>query len=257
MNEKHVSYRKCEFNPPERLIISIKSAGTMKLIIFGPPGSGKGTYSSGLKAKFGLEKISTGDIFREEIKKSTGLGKRIENYLLEGKLVPDDIVIEVVALKLKSSTNYILDGYPRTMGQAQALDEIAKIDSIIDINVHEDILLEKITARRICSNPKCDGNYNIADIHRVVGGMEYILPPLLPKDDMKCDKCGSPLIQREDDKPEVIKDRLRVYHKQSKPVIEYYRGKGNVPFIEVWMNRAPEEIVDEIATKLMKIINRE
>jgi len=225
----------------------------MKLIIFGPPGSGKGTYSTGLKARFGLEKISTGDIFREEIKKSTGLGKRIENYLREGKLVPDDIVIEVVALKLKSSVNYILDGYPRTMRQAKALDEIAKIDAIIDINVHEDILLEKITARRICSNPKCDGNYNIADIHRIIGGTEYILPPILPKDDMKCDKCGSPLVQREDDKPEVIKGRLKVYKSQSKPVIEYYRKKGKIPFIEVWMNRAPEVIVDEIAGKLKTI----
>lgn len=225
----------------------------MKLIIFGPPGSGKGTYSTGLKARFGLEKISTGDIFREEIKKSTGLGKRIENYLREGKLVPDDIVIEVVALKLKSSVNYILDGYPRTMRQAKALDEIAKFDAIIDINVHEDILLEKITARRICSNPKCDGNYNIADIHRIIGGTEYILPPILPKDDMKCDICGSPLVQREDDKPEVIKDRLKVYQSQSKPVIEYYRRKGKIPFIVVWMNRAPEAIVDEIAGKLKTI----
>jgi len=225
----------------------------MKLIIFGPPGSGKGTYSTGLKARFGLEKISTGDMFREEIKKSTGLGKRIENYLREGKLVPDDVVIEAVTLKLESSDNYILDGYPRTMTQAKALDEIANIDAIININVHEDILLEKITARRICSNTKCDGNYNIADIHKIIGGTEYILPPLLPKDDMRCDKCGSPLIQREDDKPNVIKDRLRVYQDQSKPVIDYYRGIGRIPFIEVWMNKAPEAIVDEIAGKLAAV----
>lgn len=225
----------------------------MKLIIFGPPGSGKGTYSTGLKARFGLEKISTGDMFREEIKKSTGLGKRIENYLREGKLVPDDVVIEAVTLKLKSSDNYILDGYPRTMTQAKALNEIANIDAIININVHEDILLEKITARRICSNTKCDGNYNIADIHKIIGGTEYILPPLLPKDDMRCDKCGSPLIQREDDKPNVIKDRLRVYQDQSKPVIDYYRGIGRIPFIEVWMNKAPEAIVDEIAGKLAAV----
>jgi len=228
-------------------------AEIVKLIIFGPPGSGKGTYSTGLKARFGLEKISTGDMFREEIKKSTSLGKRIENYLKEGKLVPDDVVIEVVSLKLRSSDNYILDGYPRTMMQAKALDEITNIDAIIKINVHEAILLEKITARRICSNTKCDGNYNIADIHKMVGGTEYILPPLLPNNDMRCDKCGSPLIQREDDKPKVIKDRLRVYHDQSKPVIDYYRRKGKMPFIEVWMNRAPEAIVDEIAGKLATI----
>jgi len=222
----------------------------MKLIIFGPPGSGKGTYSTRLKARFGFEKVSTGDIFREEIKNSTSLGKRIESYLKEGRLVPDNIVIEVVNEKLKKLDSYILDGYPRTVEQARALDKITKIDAIIEINVHQDILLEKISARRICSNSKCDGNYNIADIHRIINGIEYDLPPILPKEDMKCDKCGSPLIQREDDKPEVIEDRLKVYHDQSKPVIEYYRQKGKIPLIEVWMNRQPDEVVDEIIGKL-------
>ncbi|MGQ9514992.1 MAG: adenylate kinase family protein [Thermoproteota archaeon] len=230
----------------------------MKLIIFGPPGSGKGTYSSRIRERFGLTKISTGDIFREEIKKQTELGRRIEGFLKNGELVPDEIVIEVVNQKLKNMNDYILDGYPRTLEQARALDKVSKIDAIININVNEEILIEKISSRRICSNPTCDGNYNIADIHRTIDGIEYILPPLLPKDDMKCDKCGSALIQREDDKPSVIKERLKVYEKQSKPVIEYYKQRKDykIPFIEVLMNRPPEEVVENIVKELVALQER-
>jgi adenylate kinase len=224
----------------------------MKIIIFGPPGSGKGTYSSRLKERLGLEKVSTGDIFREEIKNSTVLGRRIELFLKGGKLIPDDIVIEVVNQKLKGMDNYILDGYPRTVEQAKALDRIAKIDAIVEIHAHEAILLEKISARRICSNPKCDGNYNVADVHRIIDGKEYVLPQLLPLNDMRCDKCGSPLVQRNDDRPEVVSDRLRVYQSQSLPVIDYYRREreDKIPFIDVWMNRPPEEIVEVIVKEL-------
>lgn len=225
----------------------------MKLIIFGPPGSGKGTYSSKLKEKFGLEKISTGDIFREEIKKGSELGKKVEKYLREGKLVPDDIVIEVVREKIKNLEKFILDGFPRTVDQAKALDSMVNIDAIIKINAHPEILVEKISARRICSNPKCDGNYNVADIRKVIDGVEYILPPLLPKNDMKCDKCGSPLIQRDDDKPSVIMDRLKVYEEQTKPVIDYYLKKKKPPFIEIWMSRPPEQVVEKIVEGLRKL----
>jgi len=225
----------------------------MKLIIFGPPGSGKGTYSSRLKERFGLEKISTGDIFREEVKKGSELGKKVEVYIKKGGLVPDEIVIEVVKERINNLDNFILDGFPRTVKQAEALERITKIDAIIKINVHEEILIEKISGRRICSNPKCDGNYNIADIHKMVEGIEYILPPLLPKEDMKCDKCGYPLIQRDDDKPEVMKERLRIYEEQSKPVLDYYKKKGNIPFIEVWMNRPPEMVVEKIIEGLKSL----
>jgi adenylate kinase len=227
----------------------------MKLIIFGPPGSGKGTYSSRLKEKFGLEKISTGDIFREEVKKGSELGKKVEVYLKKGELVPDEIVIEVVKEKIKNLDNFILDGFPRTVNQAKALDKMVKIDAIIKINAHPEILIEKISGRRICSNSKCDGNYNIADIRKTIDGIEYILPPLLPKEDMKCDKCSFPLIQRDDDKPEVVKERLRIYEEQSKPVLEYYKRKrkNKVPFVEVWMNRPPEIVVEKIIEGLKNL----
>jgi adenylate kinase len=229
----------------------------MKLIIFGPPGSGKGTYSAKLKEKYGLEKVSTGDIFREEIKKGTKLGKAIEHFLKEGKLVPDEIVIEVVENKLKHLDNFILDGYPRTVEQAKALDKITRIDAIIRINAAKEVLVEKISARRICSNPKCDGNYNIADIKKTVDGVDYFLPPLLPKNDMVCDKCGSPLIQRDDDNPKTVEERLKVYENQSKPVLDYYESKkvGKVPILDIWMNRPPEITVEKIidGLKALKI----
>ncbi|MEM5815275.1 MAG: nucleoside monophosphate kinase [Candidatus Aenigmatarchaeota archaeon] len=225
----------------------------MKLIIFGPPGSGKGTYASRLKEKFGLEKISTGDIFREEIKKGSKLGKDVEKYIKEGNLVPDEIVIEIVREKIKNLENFILDGFPRTIEQAKALDSIVEVDAIIKLNIHEEILIEKICGRRICSNQKCDGNYNIADVKKVIDGIEYLLPPLLPKNDMKCDKCGFPLIQRDDDKPEIIRERIKVYEEQSKPVINYYKEKGKVSFIEIWVNRPPEIILDKIVEGLKNL----
>ncbi|MGQ9781421.1 MAG: adenylate kinase family protein [Nitrososphaeria archaeon] len=229
----------------------------MKLIIFGPPGSGKGTYSMKLKERYGLEKISTGDIFREEIKKGSSMGKAIENLLKEGKLVPDETVIEVVEEKLKTLNNFILDGFPRTIEQAKALDQITKIDAIIKINAPREVLIKKISARRICSNPKCDGNYNMADINEMIDGVDYILPPLLPKEDLKCDKCGSPLIQRDDDRPEVIEERLAIYEIQSEPVIEYYKNKKDkVPFVEVWMNRPPDVIIARIIEGIQDLMTK-
>ena len=227
----------------------------MKLIIFGSPGSGKGTYSSRLREKFKLEKISIGDILRQAIKEESVLGEMVKSYVSKGELVPDDIVIEVLKDAIKGKENFILDGFPRTVIQAEALDKMVKIDAIILINCHDEILIEKISARRICSNPACDGNFNLADIHKTIDGIEYILPPLLPKKDMVCDKCGSPLIQRKDDMPKVIKERLEVYKKQSLPVIEYYRKK-KVPFVEVWMNRPPEEVVEKIVEGLEKIFGK-
>lgn len=222
----------------------------MKLIIFGPPGSGKGTYSAILKQKLGIEKISSGDVFRAEIKNQSELGKKVEIYIKQGLLVPDEIVIEIIKkiIDMKKD-NFILDGFPRTIKQAEWLINYIKIDAVIKINVHDEILVEKISARRICSNPNCDGNYNIANIDKTIDGIHYKLPPLLPKNDMICDKCGSKLVQRDDDKPEIIKERLKIYYQQTKPVEEFLKSK-NIKFIEVWMNRDPENVTNEIITKL-------
>jgi adenylate kinase len=218
----------------------------MNLIIFGPPGSGKGTYAARLQERLGVKKISTGDICREIAKQPTELGRTIAGILEKGELVPDEIIIGIVRERLEQAgwRNFILDGFPRTLEQARALEGLARIDAVILIKAHEQILVEKISARRICSNPRCDGNYNLADIRKTVGGVSYLLPPILPKKRMICDKCGSPLYQREDDKPEVVRKRLEVYERRSKPVLEYYRKE--VPFVEVWMNRPPEQVVSKI-----------
>lgn len=226
----------------------------MRLMIFGPPGSGKGTYATRLEPILKIKRIATGDIFRDEVKKGTALGKKVEGFLNRGELVPDEITIQVLKGRLEGlgKKNFILDGFPRTVDQAKALEKITKIDAVILIIAPEGILIEKAQARRICSNTKCDGNYNIADINKTVDGVKYILPPLLPKKDGICDKCGSKLIQRVEDKDlNLIKKRLKVYEDQSKPVIGYLEDK--VPFVKIHMNRPPEIVVERIVQGLKNI----
>jgi adenylate kinase len=223
-------------------------------MIFGPPGSGKGTYASRLESILNIKRVATGDIFRDEMKKNTELGKVAAQYYNKGELVPDNIVTEMLKGKLLElgKKNFILDGFPRTIDQAKDLEKFVKIDAIILIVAHEEILIEKAMARRICSNTKCDGNYNLADIKKTIDGVEYILPPLLPKKDMICDKCGSKLYQRtEDASIDFIKKRLAVYENQSKPVLDYFKGK--IPLVKIYMNRPPDEVVKKIVEELKKL----
>ena len=216
----------------------------MKLIIFGPPGSGKGVYSSRIAEKLGLLKISTGDIFREEIKKQSELGRIVENFVKKGEFVPDEIVNEVVKQKLKQTENFILDGYPRTIKQAEFLLKLTRIDAVIQILAAKEILIEKISARRICSNPKCDGNYNLASINKTINNVHYVLPPLLPKREGVCDKCGSKLYRRDDDRPEIVEKRIEVYENESKPVVELLERE--IPFVKVWMDSPLPQMVEKI-----------
>jgi len=212
----------------------------MNLIIFGAPGAGKGTYATRLSSILSIGSIATGDMFREEIKRSTALGKKVAQYVNSGRLVPDDIVIDILKKRIaepNSSKGFILDGFPRTVQQAQALEKITKIDAIIRVIVPEWIIIERLSNRRICSN--CGTIYNL----------RY----LKPKVEDVCDKCGGKLYQREDDKPEVVKERLKVYERQTQPLIEYYRQK--TPILEVENNQIdspPEEIVEKIMAKLKK-----
>ena len=226
----------------------------MNLMIFGPPGSGKGTYASRLESLLNIKRVATGDIFRDEMKKNTELGKVAAQYYNKGELVPDNIVTEMLKGKLieLEKKNFILDGFPRTVEQARDLEKFVKIDAIILILAHEEILIEKAMARRICSNTKCDGNYNLADIKKTIDGIEYILPPLLPKKDMICDKCGSKLYQRtEDASIDFIKKRLAVYENQSKPVLDYFKGK--ISLVKIYMNRPPDEVVKKIVEGLKNL----
>ncbi len=234
----------------------ITKGNKMNLIIFGPPGSGKGTYSMRLIKHLDIIKISTGDIFRDAIKNQTELGTKAKEYMDRGDLVPDGIVIGMLKKRIEQpdcKNGFILDGFPRTLDQVKTLEKITKIDAIINIIAPEEILIEKISARRICKNTKCDGNYNIADIRKTINGIDYILPPLLPEKPGICEKCGSELYQRDDDSPKLIKERLKVYEKQSKPVLEYYKKSGKIPFVNVHMNRPPKIIVNKILEGLKNL----
>ncbi len=213
----------------------------MKLIIFGPPGSGKGTYASILEKKLGIPKINTGDIFREIIKRKSNLSKKIASYVLSGKLVPDEITIQVLKKRLAKKdckNGFILDGYPRTIQQAEALEKISSPDLIINLVVPQNVIIARLSGRLIC--PNCNAIY-----HKIF---------LKPKNNEICDKCGSKLIQREDDKPEVIKERFSVYQKQSKPLIDYYKKKK--PFGNVKCNKVdipPEVVVERILKKIKEL----
>jgi len=208
-------------------------------IIFGAPGSGKGTYASRLQSKVGVNVIAMGDIFREIMKENTSLGRKVKGYVEKGLLVPDDVVVEVLKHRLaKIGDGFILDGYPRNLEQAKALENIAKIDVIIQLIVPDWIIIERLSTRRICKN--CGEVYNI----------RY----LKPKRDMICDKCGGHLYQRPDDTPEVIKKRIEVYEQQTQPLLQYYKEKG-VPFIRFKtesLETPPEAAVEEILKGLKK-----
>jgi len=204
-------------------------------IIFGAPGSGKGTYASRLQSKLGVEVVAMGDIFREIMKENTPLGRKVKGFVEKGLLVPDNVVVEVLKqhlAKIPHDKGFILDGYPRNLDQAKFLENLAKIDVIIQLTVPEWIIIERLSARRICKN--CGAVYNL----------RY----LKPKVDMICDKCGGPLYQRPDDTPEVIKKRIQVYEQQTQPILEYYREKG-IPFVEFKtesLEMPPEVAVEEI-----------
>lgn len=224
----------------------------MKLVIFGPPGSGKGTYSTRIAPLLKIARIATGDMFREEVKNGTQLGKLAAMYMNKGEFVPDDVTMKMFKERLKkpdTKNGFILDGFPRTIFQAKELDKITKIELIINLILPDEILIEKMSARRMCKN--CGDIYNIADIKKNIDGVEYILPPMLPKKKNVCDKCGGPLYQRDDDKPEVIRERLEVYKNQAAPVIEHYKN-GKVQFLDIHVTRGPEIMVNKILDEIKK-----
>ncbi len=190
----------------------------MRLVLLGPPGSGKGTQAQKLVERYQIPQISTGDLFRSAVKNETELGKKAKEYMERGELVPDEIVVGMVEERLKEDDcqkGFILDGFPRTIAQAQALDKLLekkgeKLDAVIEISVPDEEVIKRLSGRRTCS--KCGAMYHIE------------FNP--PKVEGKCDKCGGDLYQRDDDKEEVIKSRLKVYHSQTAPLVEYYEKKG-------------------------------
>jgi len=214
----------------------------MNAIIFGAPGAGKGTYSSRLQAQLGLEVISMGDIFRESLKKDTELGRKVESYVEKGLLVPNDIVIDVLKQHLSEipeGKGFLLDGYPRTVEQAEILEKITRIDVIILLVVPEWIIVERLSTRRICRN--CGEVYNVRFLKPKIEGI--------------CDKCGGPLYQRADDTEEVIKNRIRIYEEQTQPIVKLFK-KEKIPFVEArceTLDAPPDKIVKEIIKDLKKL----
>jgi len=212
----------------------------MRIVLLGPPGIGKGSYAKELSKRLGIPHISTGDIFREEIKKETELGKKVKKYVEKGELVPDEIVIEVVRNRLSQpdcQKGFILDGFPRTLIQAKALNEITKIDIVFNFEAPIDVIIDRVSGRRICR--KCGAIYHIR------------YNP--PKKNGICDICGGELYQREDDKPEIVKHRLELYDKQFKPIVEYYEKKGLLVTINA--ARKINEVVDECISIIKKRLN--
>ncbi len=216
-------------------------SSNMRLLIFGPPGSGKGTYASRLQKKLGVDVVAMGDIFREIMKEDSALGRRVKDFVEKGLLVPDDIVVEVLGQRLVKSSSrngFILDGFPRTIEQAKALEKITKIDGVILLTVPEWIIVERLSTRRICRN--CGEVYNIRYLKPKVEGI--------------CDKCGGLLYQRPDDTEKVIKERIGVYERQTQPVLQHYRSE-KVPFVELKTEKIdmpPEVAVEEIMRGLKK-----
>ena len=214
----------------------------MNAIIFGAPGSGKGTYSARLRDILGVEVISMGDIFRVMLMEKSIVGRIIKSYVEAGLLVPDIIVIEVLKDSIAhqpKGKGFVLDGYPRTLAQADALESVAKIDVIIQLVVPDWIIIERLSSRRICRD--C--------------GQVYNLRFLKPKVEGVCDKCGSSLYQRSDDNPEVIQMRLDVYDRETDPLLNYYKAK-NVPIIAhtaYALEIPPKKVVEHLVNELKKL----
>ncbi|MGD6809653.1 MAG: adenylate kinase family protein [Candidatus Bathyarchaeia archaeon] len=214
----------------------------MKAIIFGAPGAGKGTYSTRLKAKLGVEVIAMGDIFRAQVKENSELGRKVKSFVEKGALVPDETVIEVLKQhlsKIPEGTGVILDGFPRTLEQAKALDAIFKLDVVLLLDVPDWIIIERLSSRRVCKN--CGNVYNIKFLKPKVEGV--------------CDKCGGELYQRADDNEQVIKHRFKVYQEQTSPLLVYYKEK-KVPIITsvtTSVDTPPEPLVEEMIKELKKL----
>lgn len=189
----------------------------LNIVLLGPPGGGKGTQASFMAEEFDIPHISTGDILRKAVNEGTELGKKAKSFMNKGELVPDDLVVDIVDERLTESdakNGFILDGFPRTVPQAEALDKSLEkrnmlISAVIDINVSEKELIKRLTARRVCQD--CNKVYHL------------VFEP--PENEDYCDLCGGVLIQREDDKIETVKKRLEVYQKQTQPLVNYYKER--------------------------------
>ena len=213
----------------------------MRILIFRPPGSGKGTYASRLSAELTIPHISTGELVREEIKNQTATGKEIEAYSKSGKLVPDEVIGKLLESRISQpdcANGFILDRFPRTVPQAEVLEKISKPDVVVNLDVPDEVLIERLSTRQTCGT--CGSIYNERFLKPKAAGI--------------CDKCGGRLRKRDDDRPSVINERLKVYLIQTRHLLDYYHKKGIVRnLVNKETNVPPDKIVKEI----LRILNAE
>ncbi len=212
----------------------------MKIIMLGAPGAGKGTQAKKIADKYGIPHISTGDIFRANIKNGTELGKKAKAYMDQGLLVPDDLTLELIMDRFREpdcAAGYVLDGFPRTIPQAEALTRALEangdsIDYAVNVEVPDENIISRMSGRRACL--ACGATYHIVHIPTKAEGI--------------CDRCGEKLVLRDDDKPETVQKRLDVYHSQTQPLIEYYTGQGKLAEVD---GTAPMEDVFEAIVRIL------
>ena len=205
----------------------------MNIIFLGPPGAGKGTQAQRICNALNIPQISTGDILRRAIKEQTPTGLKAKSYIDAGKLVPDDVIIDIVRDRLAqddAKNGYILDGFPRTVPQAEALEGIADIDAVIDLDVADEKLIDRLSGRRVCL--KCGATYHISRLNGKTN----------------CDSCSDELVQRADDKAETVLNRLKVYHDQTAPLVDFYQKKGLLRVID------GDQDMDTIFASIMAIV---
>ena len=206
----------------------------MNIILLGAPGAGKGTQASKITDAYGIPHISTGDIFRANIKGQTEIGLLAKSYIDKGLLVPDEVTCKIVENRLAEADckekGYMLDGFPRTIVQAEALDQVANIDAVINIDIDCSLLMERLCGRRVCKN--CAESYHVSRLNGTT----------------TCTRCGGELIQRKDDNPETVKSRLDVYSAQTAPLIAYYQERGVL--VNIQGDATPDEVFAEIVSKL-------
>ncbi len=207
----------------------------MRLILLGAPGAGKGTLAKKLIDKYNIPQLSTGDMLRAAVKDGTELGKKAKSFMDSGALVPDQLVIDIIAERLKQkdcANGFILDGFPRTIAQADALGKIAKIDHVISLNVEDEVVVHRLSGRRTCKS--CGAIFHVENLKPKVSG--------------KCDSCKGELYQRDDDKEETIRNRLKTFNSQTKPLIEYY-GKKSL-LVNVDASLEPDIIFENVVNGL-------
>ena len=207
----------------------------MKLVFLGPPGAGKGTIAAKAKDVYSIPHISTGDLFRDNIKRETELGKKVKAILAAGDLVPDEVTIAMVKDRLASddaSSGFILDGFPRTIAQADALESISGLDKVVNFVLDKEDIIKRLSGRRVCKST----------------GRTYHIIYNPPKVEGVDDETGEPLIQRDDDKEEAIRNRLEVYEASTAPLISYYRDKGLL--VDIDASASPEEVLKSMVDAL-------